>query len=289
MLRSVIVLVVLWASAPGLALTAQAESENLALPNKWRHMPSLQNAAPLLLAGLGFEVPKSDCKNLDPCKPTGEKRAALVIGNNNYADHCQQKNAIHDAEVVAQTLRAAGFDTVEVGTDLSRPAMLEALRRFEDITKDVDWAVIYYAGLGGETRGENYLLPIDAPLDDERRSRDEGVTLGRVASAVSRARKLRAVLIDSCKFALPLQPQGTPGVLFAFAAKSKQACLDTTPSTPDHSPFAAALIRHIPTPGLNLRKLFQRVREDVLIATDGKQEPVLHGDIPVEDISFKAK
>ena len=40
-----------------------------------------------------------------------------------------------------------------------------------------------------------------------------------------------------------------------------------------NSPFAAALLRHIETPGLEIEQMFKHVTADVLAATAGKQQP----------------
>ena len=40
-----------------------------------------------------------------------------------------------------------------------------------------------------------------------------------------------------------------------------------------HSPFTQALLKHLPTPGLELRHLFVRVRAEVFVATGGGQRP----------------
>jgi hypothetical protein len=39
------------------------------------------------------------------------------------------------------------------------------------------------------------------------------------------------------------------------------------------SPFTAALLRNLPTPGLKLRTTLTRVRSDMLRATGGEQRP----------------
>ena len=44
----------------------------------------------------------------------------------------------------------------------------------------------------------------------------------------------------------------------------------------------------VPTPGVEIGKRFRLVRDDVLAATDRKQEPFMYGSLPGEDFFFVA-
>src|SRR5262249_3483399 len=80
-----------------------------------------------------------------------------------------------------------------------------------------------------------------------------------------------------------VEPDG--GTLVAYAAKDGQIALDGDGTT---SPFATALIKRLPTPGVEVGKLFRLVRDDVLSATGRKQEPFVYGSLPGEDFFFVA-
>ena len=54
-----------------------------------------------------------------------------------------------------------------------------------------------------------------------------------------------------------------------------------------HSPFAAALLKHIATPGLELRFLFGKVRDDVLTATGRAQQPYVYGTLGGEPVFLR--
>src|SRR5260370_463818 len=79
-----------------------------------------------------------------------------------------------------------------------------------------------------------------------------------------------------------VEPAGS--VLVAFAAKEGTTASD---GTGRNSPFTAALLRHIETPGLEVNYLFRNVREAVLNATNSRQEPVVYGALPSAEIYFK--
>ena len=55
-------------------------------------------------------------------------------------------------------------------------------------------------------------------------------------------------------------------------------------ATRRNSPFAAALVEHLPKPGLDLRRAFGFVRDDVLKNTGNKQEPYVYGSLGGNDV-----
>ena len=60
------------------------------------------------------------------------------------------------------------------------------------------------------------------------------------------------------------------GTLIAFATAPGKVALDGSGA---NSPFTAALIRHIGTPGIELQQMLTRVRADVVATTANKQVP----------------
>ncbi len=52
----------------------------------------------------------------------------------------------------------------------------------------------------------------------------------------------------------------------------------------DHSPFATALLEHIGEPGLAVNFVFGKIRDEVLAATSGRQEPFVYGSLGGEPI-----
>jgi tetratricopeptide (TPR) repeat protein len=230
--------------------------------------------------------------------PSG-RRIALVIGMSAYANVAPLHNPVSDARAVADALRRLGFAEVIEREDLTRPKLEEALKDFGDNAADADWAVIYYAGHGVEMNGENYLVPVDAKLDSADRVEDETVTLKRVLSKAEAAHKLRMVILDACRdnpFRMasadgrtraisrgvsPVEPAG--GVLVAYVA-----CHGTTADDDsNHSPLTQALLANLETPGLEIKFMFRRVRDQVLARTNNAQEPFIYGSLPQEELYFK--
>jgi uncharacterized caspase-like protein len=229
---------------------------------------------------------------------TASTRVALVIGNSQYRNVPQLANPDNDAAAFAQTLKQAGFDVVDARHDLTGADMRRALRDFGDKARNADMAVIYYAGHGIEVEGTNYLIPVDAALQRDTDVYDEAVSLDRVLVAVESAKRLRLVILDACrdnpfnktmkKVSMRSVGRGlakveptSPNTLIAYAAKAGSTAAD---GDSKNSPFTDALVRHIATPGLDVRKAFGFVRDDVLKVTNNRQEPYVYGSLGGEDV-----
>src|SRR5260370_25235618 len=86
-----------------------------------------------------------------------DKRVALIIGSSGYENVSKLSNPINDSAAIAETLRSAGFDVVDLRQDLKANEMRRVLREFSDTVGDADVAVVYFAGHGLEIDGTNYL------------------------------------------------------------------------------------------------------------------------------------
>ena len=96
-----------------------------------------------------------------------ENRIALVIGNSSYYEnHAQLKNPKNDANAMEMALQNVGFD-VEKIIDGSKEQIENAIRRYTKKLKDCDLNVFYYAGHGFQIDGQNYIVPIDARIEDK--------------------------------------------------------------------------------------------------------------------------
>ena len=246
------------------------------------------------------------------------RRAALVIGNSAYQSVPALENPHRDAEKIAAALRAVGFDQVALATDVSHDEMLQALRAFAATADKSDWAMVYYAGHGLEVNGVDYLIPVDAKLTTARDVLFEALPLDQVMTAIDGAKKLKLVVLDACRdnpFAgtevaptaiAPasvasdteeatrslatrsvgrglgeIKVQGAS--LVVYAAKHGQTALD---GEGENSPFAVAVVQRLATPGVEINKVFRLVRDDVMEATAGRQEPYTYGSLPGREDFF---
>jgi hypothetical protein len=228
------------------------------------------------------------------------RRVALVIGNSHYDAVATLPNPVRDAAAIAAALRRVGFQDVTLLQDLSKGAMERALVDFADNVQDADWAVIYFAGHGLEMDGENYLVPVDAELKQDRHVKLETVSLDELLEAVGGAKVLQLVILDACRDnpflkhmtrtvasrsvnrgLARIEPGGAE--LVVFAARDGQVALD---GEGDNSPLVTALLQHLEDPGIEINLLFRKVRDSVMAATDGAQQPFTYGSLPGTELFF---
>jgi uncharacterized caspase-like protein len=240
------------------------------------------------------------------------RRVALVIGNTEYAHTRVLPNARNDARDIAGELTRMGF-TVRVHADLAHQPMRDALHAFGRFAANSDVALVYFAGHGLEVAGQNWLVPVSAQLAHERDLPYEAINLDLMLQAVAGAGQLRLVILDACRNnplndKIELKAGTTRGsarglgrvdpsgdVMVAYSAKHGTVAEDGRAGT--NSPFAAALMEHMATPGLDVRLLFGRVIDSVRQATNSRQEPFTYGSVggrevalmPVDRVSDGAK
>jgi hypothetical protein len=221
-----------------------------------------------------------------------EKRVALIIGNGAYQDAPALANPRNDAHDVVAALKPLGFQIVD-GFDLDRRGMDSALARFSRLAQDADAALVYYAGHGLQYLGQNYLVPVDAKLEDEHTLPFEMTRLEDILGTLERARGVKILVLDACRnnpFSDRLRRmlsqqnrdfgatrglakvERTQGMVIAYATQSNQVAVD---GTGRNSPFTAAFLKELPQPDLEVGVLFRRVALAVNKATEGRQTPEL--------------
>ena len=220
-----------------------------------------------------------------------EQRVALVIGNGAYATLPRLANPPADAGAIAARLRHLDFDVTE-GLDLNKAAMDSSLRAFGRKAAQADIAMVYYAGHGVQVAGRNYLVPIDAALPTrEQDLRYDFVEVADVMDELSGTRRLRILVLDACRdnpIPAELQrsvgrglatdhglapPPGLDNTLVAYATAADATAAD---GSGKNSPFTTALLNHLDDPGLDVRLMFGRVRDDVRRATSNRQNPFVY-------------
>jgi len=232
-----------------------------------------------------------------------DTRIALVIGIGSYQFTPELPTAVTDARALGSALRKHGFD-VEEAYDLDDHAFTSRLRDFGARASTADEAIIFYAGHALQARGQNYLLPANARLERERDLIYETVSLNLVLGELAQAHKLGLLILDvgrDTSFADRLSRSATgigqergatamsergvsPGMsridnipgntVVALATRAGALAED---SSSQHSPYTLALLKSLEVPGLELELFFRQVRDDVMQATHGRQEPVIVG------------
>lgn len=213
-----------------------------------------------------------------------ETRVALVIGNSSYSEISALSNPKNDAAVMTKTLKAVGFEVV-VLIDGDRRAMGRAVRTFghklRRAGKDAV-GLFYYAGHGIQARGDNYLIPIGALVDDHADLRIEALSASDILEQMESAgNRLNLVILDACRnnpFKGKIRSsnrglariQAASGTLVAFSAAPGQVATD---GEGKNSPYTSALIQAMQKPGLTVEHVFKQVRVEVERKTGGQQTP----------------
>ncbi len=216
-----------------------------------------------------------------------ERRVALVVGNGNYVATPKLTNPTNDAQDVAALLKELGFEVI-LETNLDKRAMDSAFARFARLARDSDAALFYYAGHGIQREGRNFLMPIDAKLEDDISIRFEMVGLDSASDALAGARGVKIMILDACRnnpvaerlqsraatrgatFNLGLANQQVRGMVVVYATQPNDVAAD---GEGRNSPFTAAFIESAREPGVRIADMLVRVSENVSSRTDGRQIP----------------
>ena len=219
-------------------------------------------------------------------------RVALVIGNAEYAHAPALANPLNDAVDIGGALGRLGFSVTRL-ENADRSGLWRGLQEFALAASASEIAVVFYAGHGIEVDQRNFLVPVDARLASDQDVEFEAVPLELVSRAVERASGLRLVILDACRenpFAVQMQRSGATRsigrglarvepsgeTLVAYAAKEGTVASD---GSRRNSPYSEALLAHLEEPGLEVGLLFRKVRDAVLAATGGRQEPFVYGSL----------
>ena len=220
-----------------------------------------------------------------------ERRVALVIGNSTYKNaSLNLTNPKNDSTDVADVLRKLEFEVIHA-SDANKRELEMALQKFARVATDADSALFFYAGHAMQYQGRNYLMPIDAELEDEISLRYQMVAIDDVRNALDRANGVKIMILDACRNN-PLadrliksvsgltravgQTRGlarvdkTQGMVVAYATAADDVAQD---GSGRNSPFTTALLKRLQEPGLEIEMMFRRIASDVNSKTNGKQRP----------------
>lgn len=215
-----------------------------------------------------------------------ERRVALVIGNGDYQAATKLINPVNDAADIGEVLAGLGFD-VEVRIDADLDTMEKAVLRFGNKLAGSTDSVgfFYYAGHGVQSNGENYFIPVDARLSAESMLRIRAIPLQFVLDSIGEAgNKLNIIVLDACRdnpfswarssarglAVVGIQPAASIVVYSTSAGKVAQD------GTGRNGTFTEELLRHLPTPGLDIMEVLRRTGQDVQAKTASAQIPAIY-------------
>ena len=212
---------------------------------------------------------------------TNSKRIALVIGNGAYTSAPPLKNPPNDAREMAAALRDLGFD-VTSGVNVNQRDFKRLVREFGQKLKAGGSGLFYYAGHGVQSKGRNFLVPIDADIQSEAEVEDSSVDVNLVLSYMDEAQNgLNIVILDACRnnpFARSFrsatgglaQVDAPTGTLIAYATAPGRVASD---GQGQNGLYTSELLKQMRVPGQSVTDMFMHVRAEVMKQTTGKQVP----------------
>jgi len=217
--------------------------------------------------------------NASPTAPT--RRIALVIGNGTYTSAPPLRNPPNDARDMAAALKTLGFD-VTSGINVGQKDMKRLIREFGMKLKNGGSGLFYYAGHGVQSKGRNFLIPVDAEIQSEAEVEDSAVDVNLVLNYMDDAQNgLNIVILDACRnnpFARSFrsatgglaQVDAPTGTLIAYATAPGRVASD---GQGQNGLYTSELLKQMRVPGLSVTDIFMRVRAEVIKQTGSKQVP----------------
>lgn len=228
-----------------------------------------------------------------------EKRVALVIGNSAYTNVEPLTNPKNDAVEMSRQLKELGFLTVE-GTDLDQKGFQDKIREFARLSIDADLTLFFYAGHGMAVNGVNYLIPVDARMEDATALDWEAISVDFITKQMQRSDGVSLVFLDACRnnplartltrsmgklarstdvstglARIDISNAGR-GMAVAFATSPGEVALD---GEGKHSPFTEALLANIAAPNRDITEVMSRVTGQVYDTTKQAQRPWLNSSL----------
>jgi Caspase domain len=212
-----------------------------------------------------------------------EKRLALVIGNGNYLSGMPLANPENDAKAMKDALQSVGFIVYEY-ENLNQSQMKKAMDDFGEKLKGNDVGLFFYAGHGIQSKGYNFLIPVDAKLQSEQQVEYDCVQADRVLALMDASgTKVNIIILDACRNN-PFERSWTRsttgrGLAFMNAPTGSLIAYATSPGSTasdgsgNNGLYTSAILESIKIPDITIIEMFQNVRNIVSQKSNHKQTP----------------
>jgi tetratricopeptide (TPR) repeat protein len=227
-----------------------------------------------------------------------QKRLALVIGNSNYQNGGSLPNPVNDATAIAAALQSVGFEVMK-HQNVTQKEMKMAINAFGQKLHGYEVGVFYYAGHGIQNKGMNYMIPVEADLQNEEQVEFDCVAADRVLAYMDAAQvKVNVIIMDACRnnpferswhrsasgngLAMMNAPTGS---LIAYATAPGRVASDGAGS---NGLYTSALLKYLNDPKLSIEQVFKKVRTEVTEKSAGAQVPWETTSLTGDDFYFAA-
>ncbi|MEJ0071626.1 MAG: caspase family protein [Pseudomonadota bacterium] len=209
-------------------------------------------------------------------------KLALVVGNGAYKNLPPLKNPANDAKAIAATLTALKFNVTQL-VDASRRDMEAAMRDYaQTLEASKCVGLFYFAGHGLQLAWHNYLLPVDASVDNPDEVKKTCVDVdGLVTRLRKSANPMNVIILDACRenpFADDFRA-GAKGLSQMDAPQSTLLAYATSPGNVAadgagaNGLYTEHLLREMQVADAKIEDVFKRVRLGVRLKSNGSQIP----------------
>jgi hypothetical protein len=230
-----------------------------------------------------------------PVQNQQQRKLALVIGNGNYISSTLA-NPENDAIAMKTALQSVGFTVLEY-ENLNQSQMKRAMDDFGIKLKSYDVGLFFYAGHGIQTKGYNYLIPVDAKLESEQQVEYDCVQADRILALMEASgTKVNIIILDACRnnpferswtrsesgkgLAFMTAPSGT---LIAYATSPGRTASD---GSGKNGLYTSAILENITIPQNTIIQMFQNVGRIVSQKSNKQQVPWISSSL-IADFYFR--
>ena len=190
---------------------------------------------------------------------------ALLIANSNYPDaDAGMAEVTAGADALAKVLRNHGFLVIVV-RDATRARMTEAVDRLKAAARPGSVVLVYFGGFGVQSGGQNYMIPVDAKIWQERDVRRDGVNIERALSDLSASgARIRIAIVDASRrnpyerrfrnYSHGLAPIDADANTIVITSTSPEQVVDDADASPNR--FVNDLAAEIGPPSRSVEEVF---------------------------------
>jgi hypothetical protein len=225
-----------------------------------------------------------------------QKRVALVIGNNYYDTPSALTNQNTDAFDVAEALTELGFEVLR-GFNLNKQQTENLIETFgKRLSKTGRTGLFYYAGMGFNANGENFLVPNDASFKNKGEILKTSISLKTLFSQINAKKNLlNLILLDAAQtnpnaptlYKEPGNETGYTGYGFTqitppkdtiifYSAANRRTALKRCGR---NGYFAAKLLNALRKGSLEFRQMATNISEEIKQKTYNLQQPYFDGTL----------
>jgi Caspase domain len=210
---------------------------------------------------------------------------ALLIANSNYPDEeTPLLEVAAGADLLANALHSHGF-VVDVVRDATRVGISQAVDRLKAEAGPGSVVLVYFGGFGVQSRGQNYMIPVDAKIWEERDVRRDGVSVEETLSELSSSgARNRIAIVDASRrnpyerrfreYSHGLAPIGEDGNSIVITSTSPEQVTEGAGTLPNR--FVNGLAAKIIPSSLPVEEILARAA-----ASSGDRREQEHSGAPV--------